>query len=360
METKKLFGKLKKESDTSTLMQLNRLFFNEKVQEVLDKKVAEDKDFNEDLFRQFPEAKILDYRKEKIKIIRLPNVDFCMNACYIDKVYICLFFPLDYCSYQNNFLWFSNCIIGRMKLINDAMPEWRSEFRQFCETNASKIEKFEKSRLMKMHGYNILDHYVYFKTMDLLLMKEPFFSFYTSDNVIQWLTDHGGLPDSQDKKSYILKLKNSTIKYDFSRSKEISVLKNESRFDIDCVYLPYFSQIDENMPKWLEEGQSMRYECLKKKKMENISEKATKMLVKDKMKEMGYEYRFSEYQFTLEIKLQKKRKLKLTLPKSNLERVKSLLDQLPTYIDYINSVPMHFRIYFQDFQDNIGSWKKNE
>ena len=161
METKKLFGKLKKESDTSTLMQLNRFYFNEKVQEVLDKKVAEDKDFNEDLFRQFPEAKILDYR-EKIKIIRLPNVDFCMNACYIDKVYICLFFPLDYCSYKNKFLWFSNCIIGRMKLINDAMPEWRSEFRQFCETNASKIEKFEKSRLMKMHGYNILDHYVYF------------------------------------------------------------------------------------------------------------------------------------------------------------------------------------------------------
>ena len=62
METKKLFGNLKKESGTSTLMQLNRLFFNEKVQEVLDKKVAEDNDFNEDLFRQFPEAKILDYR----------------------------------------------------------------------------------------------------------------------------------------------------------------------------------------------------------------------------------------------------------------------------------------------------------
>ena len=348
METKKLFGNLKKESGTSTLMQLNRLFFNEKVQEVLEKKVAEDKDFNEDLFRQFPEAKILDYRKEKIKIIRLPNVDFCMNACYIDKVSICLFFPLDYCSYQNNFLCFSNCIIGRMKLINDAMPEWRSEFRQFCETNASKIEKFEKSRLMKMHGYNILDHYVYFKTMDLLLMKKPFFSFYTFDNVIQWLTDHGGLPDSKDKKSYKLKLKNTTIGYDSSRSKEIRVSTNESDFFIDCAYLPYVSQIDENMPKWLEEGQSIRYECLKKKKMESISEKATMMLMKDKMKEMGYEYIFSESKFTLEIKLQKNRKLKLTLPKSNIERVRLLLDQLPTYIDYINSVPMHYRIYFQE------------
>ena len=56
METKKLFENLKKESGTSTLMQLNRLFFNEKVQEVLDKRVDNDKDFNEDLFHQFPEA----------------------------------------------------------------------------------------------------------------------------------------------------------------------------------------------------------------------------------------------------------------------------------------------------------------
>ena len=355
METKKLFGNLKKESGTSTLMQLNRLFFNEKVQEVLDKKVAEDKDFNEDLFHQFPETKILDYIEGKIKIIRLPNVDFCMNACYIDRVSICLFFPLDYCSYQNNFLCFSNGLVGRMKLINDAMPEWRIEFRQFCETNASKIEKFEKSRLMKMHGYSIFGHYYDSKTMDLLFMKTPDFSFYKSYNVVQWLTDHGCQPDSKDKKSYKLKLKNTTIGYDSSRSKEIRVSTNESDFIIDCAYLPYVSQIDENIPKWLEEGQSIRHECLKKKKMESISEKATKMLVKDKMKEMGYEYRFSEYQFTLEIKLQKKRKLKFTLPKSNLERVKSLLDQLPTYIDYINSVPMHFRIYFQDFQDNIGS-----
>ena len=119
-------------------------------------------------------------------------------------------------------------------------------------------------------------------------------------------------------------------------------------FFIDCAYLPYVSQIDENIPKWLEEGQSIRHECLKKKKMESISEKATIMLVKDKMKEMGYEYIFSESKFTLEIKLQKKRKIKLTLPKSNIERVRLLLDQLPTYIDYINSVPMHYRIYFQE------------
>jgi hypothetical protein len=49
----------------------------------------------------------------------------------------------------------------------------------------------------------------------------------------------------------------------------------------------------------------------------------------------------------LEVKLQKGRKLVVTIPSNNLNRVRKTLDSLEASINAINSVPMNHRIKFQ-------------
>lgn len=76
------------------------------------------------------------------------------------------------------------------------------------------------------------------------------------------------------------------------------------------------------------------------------------------MKEYGYEYHYNHTKGELEIKLEKKRKLVITLPIINMEKLKEKLDALPTYVEAINNVPMNYRIHFQ----TVGNvtWIKEE
>ena len=111
-------------------------------------------------------------------------------------------------------------------------------------------------------------------------------------------------------------------------------------------------QIDTQLPAWLSEVQQIMYDVQKKEKANQIGRNTIRILVKQRMKEMGWEYRIANDRTTndnllLMVKLQKKRILKVTLPAYNMERVKGRLDELAEFVQHLNDMPMYFRIAYQ-------------
>lgn len=118
-------------------------------------------------------------------------------------------------------------------------------------------------------------------------------------------------------------------------------------------------EIDRRIPQWADEAKNIAYEFQKQKKIEEINKNTTKILIKNKMREMGCQYRISENErygysvnqskirpteFVLEVKLQKNRKLVVNIPFSCRDKANIILDALSAHIDSINSVPMKYRI----------------
>ena len=118
-------------------------------------------------------------------------------------------------------------------------------------------------------------------------------------------------------------------------------------------------KIDARLPTWLSEAQQILYDTQKKEKADQIGRNSIRILVKQRMKEKGWEYLLSTENdnLLLTVKLQKKRMLKVTLPADNLERAKRLLAELGDYVSAIDCVPMNFRI---SFQSNKIPWEKND
>ena len=127
-------------------------------------------------------------------------------------------------------------------------------------------------------------------------------------------------------------------------------------------------EIDRRIPQWIEEGKELEREFDKQEKIKQINENSVKVLVKNKMHGLGCEYRLDDkdqpyYQqskkpkeYVLAVKLQKGRKLVVTIPTGNLDRVRKILDSIEASINAINSVPMNHRIKLQ----NVGreDWTK--
>ncbi|MBO4807030.1 MAG: hypothetical protein J5554_13440 [Paludibacteraceae bacterium] len=111
------------------------------------------------------------------------------------------------------------------------------------------------------------------------------------------------------------------------------------------------------MPQWKEKCIQFQYESDKQKKKEQIARNTVNILVKNKMKELGYEYQYNEFECTLQVKMQKKRKIALRLPSANIEKTKLLLNTLPSYVETLNNIPMYIRI---DFYNNLVGWKKED
>ena len=76
-------------------------------------------------------------------------------------------------------------------------------------------------------------------------------------------------------------------------------------------------------------------------KTNQISDGEAPTLVKNRMRELGFEYQLNGR--TLEIKLLYGRKLVVRLP-DNLAAVERLLGRLPQYAEAVNSVPSEYRI----------------
>ena len=153
----------------------------------------------------------------------------------------------------------------------------------------------------------------------------------------------------------------------------LSIVENERRswvkgnfqnyefdFSEKLLTLEQLQLIDTQLPVWLQEAQELHYAVKKEEKAKQVGRNLISVLVKNQMREKDKEFQLTTTDdrngnLLLTVKLQKKRMLKVTLPADNLERAKQLLAALSTHMAAIDSVPMNFRI---SFQDNNMKWEK--
>ena len=97
----------------------------------------------------------------------------------------------------------------------------------------------------------------------------------------------------------------------------------------------------------------------KERKARQIGCNTIQILIKQRMKELGCEYRMHSDErnnrLQLAVKLQKKRMLKVSFPMNNVELAKNYLTQIEEYVKAIDSIPMNFRIANQG---NGMKWEK--
>ena len=100
-------------------------------------------------------------------------------------------------------------------------------------------------------------------------------------------------------------------------------------------------------------------QAAKERKARQIGCNTIQILIKQRMKELGCEYRMHAEErnnrLQLAVKLQKKRMLKVSFPMNNVELAKSYLTQIEEYVKAIDSIPMNFRIANQG---NGMKWDK--
>lgn len=244
------------------------------------------------------------------------------------------------------------------------MPEWDTEFRTLCAENQRKIDELARKRLINISiKQTVVEDYLSYKVIDTAIMNRQLLP-------VMYKSVVGALKNVGETEYERLL---DDYKIDFSR-----VFDVPSRIILDfnighgfCIglYSPeVLLEIDRQIPQWIEEGREMEREFDKREKIKQINENSTKVLVKSKMHELGCEYRLDDKgqtyyiqskkpkEYVLTVKLQKGRKLVVTIPSDNLDRVRKILDSLSASINAINSVPMNHRIKFQ----NVGNeaWMK--
>ena len=357
MNAEELFNEIRTDTTDSILSQLKWLFFKKKIKEVTDKdntvinriekRIMID-DFIANFNKELPEAELIYYKRELPRWIKMENVDFAFDACGID------FFDTTISSTR---FFATNNIWELLRNFNNVMPEWDTEFRTLCAENQRKIDKLARKQLIdESSKQNVVENYLKYKVIDTAIMNRRLLPV-MYDSVIGALKNVG-------KSEYERLL--DGYKIDFSR-----VFDRPSRIILDfnighnfCIglYSPeVLLEIDRRIPQWIEEGKELEREFDKREKIKQINENSTKVLVKNKMRELGCEYRFADKdkgqsyykqsekpkEYELAIKLQKGRKLVVTIPTANLDRVRKILDSLSASINAINSVPMNHRIKFQ-------------
>lgn len=262
--------------------------------------------------------------------------------------------------------------VAYLRELNDRMPGWKAEFRQLFPQNAEGIRKRERKRqelcAKEQHFYNPFEcRYLQDKITDTLLMSR------SNPNAPYRILENlkSILPKDIDP-SRILQSSDVSVKIDFNNF-SLNIfragggrMRLNMHFQNYCLELEYklltkemLQQIDAQLPVWLSEAQNILYDVQKKEKACQIGRNSIRILVKQRMKEKGWEYLLSTENdnLLLTVKLQKKRMLKVTLPADNLERATRLLAELGYYVSAIDSVPMNFRI---SFQSNKMPWERED
>lgn len=360
----------------TTLQELKHVFFSEKISEV----------WQNDLKKTHCPCKI-DVLPQRIieilptttvhlksgspsykdwEILHLPNVD--VERKRLGHTY--LYFndvtgptDLDYPFFHDS--------VAFLKEINDRMPAWISEFGQLFLQNAEGIRKRERKRqelCAKEHFASSFEgQYLQDRITDTLLMTR------SSPNAPYRILENlkSILPKDIDPFS-ALQSSDVSVKIDLNNfglnifrscgySWELYMCFQNYRLDFGSKLLTkeLVQRIDTRLPEWLSEAQQILYDVQKKEKADQIGRNAIRILVKQRMKETGWEYQLSTEKdnLLLAVKLRKKRMLKVTLPADNMERAKRLLDELVSHVAAIDSVPMNFRI---SFQGNKMQWEKED
>lgn len=259
--------------------------------------------------------------------------------------------------------------VAYLRELNDRMPGWKAEFGQLLLQNADGIRKRERKReeLFVKENWSFERKYLQDRITDTLLMTR------SSPNAPYRILENlkSILPKDINPFS-ALQSSNVSVKINFNNSGlnifraggghwRLNIHFQNYSLDLGSKLLSkeLIQRIDTQLPTWLSEAQEILYEVQKKEKADQIGRNSIRILVKQRMKEKGWEYLLSTENdnLLLTVKLQKKRMLKVTLPADNLERAKRLLAELGDYVSAIDSVPMNFRI---SFQSNKIPWEKND
>lgn len=365
MDANTLFSKLDANSSQSTLWRLKQLFFTQKTNEIKEgiwsRSIGEVTDINiqnayiDSLRTELPEAEFISGGAYSDNLwVRMKNVDFVIIKSTPNQ--------FEFFDKNNSTPVFkdSDGITNLMRKFDNAMPEWEAEFRAFCTENQQKIDKIETKRLSRYDKFCISKEYLKGKIGDFACMHRKLLP-YMNAAVLNSLAN-SGMQCNGTKCS----MTNTTI--DIGTQKMNGVVESVVSFDLsaygtNCSIGLYpaevLLEIDRRIPQWVDEAKNIAYEFQKQKKIDEINKNTTKILIKNKLREMGCQYRISEYgrdgysvnqskieptEFVLEVKLQKNRKLVVNIPFNCREKVNNILDALSAHIAAINSVPMKYRI----------------
>lgn len=262
--------------------------------------------------------------------------------------------------------------VAYLRELNDRMPAWKAEFGQLFLQNAEGIRKRERKRQeLRAKRFNGIEGgYLQDKITDTLLMirsspNAPYRILENLKSILPKDIDPFSALQPSDA-SVKIDLKNSNLNIfkflwngGFRWGLNIDFQNYTLGFGYKLLTKELVQQIDTRLPAWLSEVQQIMYDVQKKEKADQIGRNSIRILVKQRMKETGWEYQLSTEKdnLLLTVKLQKKRMLKVTLPADNMERAKRLLAELGDYVSAIDSVPMNFRI---SFQSNKIPWEKND
>ena len=365
MDTQKLFDELKMNNISKSIsLQLKQLFFSKKTEEILEKYNRVHLTLEQGYYisgcfvanipQLLPEAEVIQNKYSKFnepKWIKMKNIDFEMCSPK---------FLSPYCSFSYMDFYKINDIADVMREIDNAVPEWEAEFYIFCTKNQQKIKDLDTKRLL--FGSNISNvaiNYAVNKVRETAFMHRRLLP-NMCESVYKALENK-----AIKKKARTLIFQNCRIDFGTDEAIQIGKLKldftNYSGFcGIDLCSPEVLLEIDRNILQWIYEGKELEREFAKQEKIQQINTVSVNVLVKNKMHDLDCEYKLNQkdedwyYQRTkkpkeyiLEVKLQKGRKLVVTIPTANLDRVRKILDSLSASINAINSVPMNHRIKFQ-------------
>ena len=243
--------------------------------------------------------------------------------------------------------------LGFLKDINEQMPQWKEEFRDYCKKYETELKELEYRRL----EYCIKEGWtskeiIQCKLDDFLLLERSM-----SCDPEQLLQEFKASPDIKANHA-----DDDVTEYLFQNMR-VHFLKNESRYSLFVrenihhsqldfgekeLSLEKIQEIDHQLPIWEEETNNFLFELQKKKKTDQIGQNVLQTLVKQKMRELGLEYQITKEELSgnivLTVKLKKRRMLRITLQADNPELVRQQLDNLALHVDTLDQLSGDYRI----------------
>jgi len=322
--------------------EIHSLFYQEKVRSIFSRQIHDEnlkrmeidnKDVFDTIKNHFPEAiflksLLIDYRCCGY-LIKLKNVDFIINI-YGRQKYKYIETKCRYGYYTYNI----PNLIEYMREIDRLMPEWEKEFAQLLVQYENEIKKVEhKSVLDGTEIRQILENRIKLRLMEcrknntLLEIKKSFENIHVRTN--GWCNA-----------LYI------------NTMDQFEVWFQSTEFNVELL-----EQIDKIMPAWIEELHQWNREYEKLEKEKCLSKISITELIKQKMKQFGYEYSIvtNKQSISLYVRLEKARMFKLSLPYRSMEIVRKRLDMIAEAVKAINNIHNAFRI---TNDEKSIDWKK--
>ena len=310
------------------------------------------------LRQTLPEAELIEAYFTGNYWVKMKNVDFKINA-YCENCFS--FYDKTLCSAT---FYESSGIASLIRKFDAAISLWMSEFQWFCARNKVQIELLERERLLATSDKkSIVENYLKSRICDKLLATRALIPNMFDSEYKEFEKYCQGNETDSNMLKHILIENDYILMENGYYSKELHLNSTNFQNVYRIAIMPHkpevLVEIDNSIPQWLEESKTLLREFDKREKIEQLNINSVKVLIKNKMRELNFEYRLNQkeqyhYQqsakpieYVLEVKLQKGRKLVVTIPPDNIDRVRKILDSIETSINAINSVPMNHRIKFQ-------------